>query len=343
MAEVLRNKEADTLIDFFEKIFKEYKFMYVVSDNEPALTSEKLEEFFNTQGVYHQTSVPYCPQSNGQVERRIGMINKKIARFVLEGECVRNAVTKSLNAMNYFASTSFYVTPAQKYFTGTVKWVRSHDFRYSKLILDWRFYKKRPTGRPRERYLNMYQKKKQFGVASTKSHTNLGSLKKALKKAWKEMSMEIVTNACKNESTATTPIKITSQKSTTQTPTTPTSATFIPPQEEIHIISIVPLIEPTSEENTSIENKSLPSESHELISPNTSIEAPIEEPKEEEEEVQFLETPELPPGHSFYNLFSNLILNTKTMELKKANKYIKPLTIPFSLYQIKSVKKLWHT
>uniref|UniRef100_A0AC35TXC8 Integrase catalytic domain-containing protein n=1 Tax=Rhabditophanes sp. KR3021 TaxID=114890 RepID=A0AC35TXC8_9BILA len=79
MAEVLRNKEADTLIDFFEKIFKEYKSMYVVSDNEPALTSEKLEEFFNTQGVYHQTSVPYCPQSNGQVERRIGMIKKKTA------------------------------------------------------------------------------------------------------------------------------------------------------------------------------------------------------------------------------------------------------------------------
>uniref|UniRef100_A0AC35UHS8 Integrase catalytic domain-containing protein n=1 Tax=Rhabditophanes sp. KR3021 TaxID=114890 RepID=A0AC35UHS8_9BILA len=198
MAEVLRNKEADTLIDFFEKIFKEYKFMYVVSDNEPALTSEKLEEFFNTQGVYHQTSVPYCPQSNGQVERRIGMIKKKTARFVLEGECVRNAVTKSLNAMNYFASTSSYATPVQKYFIGTIKWVRSHDFRYSKLILDWRFYKKRPTGRPRERYLNMYQKKKQFGVASTKSHTNLGSLKKALKKAWKEMSMEIVTNACKS-------------------------------------------------------------------------------------------------------------------------------------------------
>uniref|UniRef100_A0AC35TSL0 EGF-like domain-containing protein n=1 Tax=Rhabditophanes sp. KR3021 TaxID=114890 RepID=A0AC35TSL0_9BILA len=125
------------------------------------------------------------------------------------------------------------------------------------------------------------------------------------------------------------------ERTTTKPPTTTLSTTpDIPSKEDLDQMPIFPLIEPASEENTSLESskdRSTPLESEEL--PNTSIQASIEEPPEEEEPIRM----DLPPGYSFYKLFPNLILHTKRTkptELKKTHKYIKPLTIPFSLFQI---------
>ena len=41
----------------------------LVSDNGPQFTSKRFKDFYKSEGMKHVTSAPYCPQSNGVVER----------------------------------------------------------------------------------------------------------------------------------------------------------------------------------------------------------------------------------------------------------------------------------
>uniref|UniRef100_A0A0N5CDT9 CCHC-type domain-containing protein n=1 Tax=Strongyloides papillosus TaxID=174720 RepID=A0A0N5CDT9_STREA len=119
---LLKDKKVESFMNFFNKIFDEYKFMYVVSDNEPCLVSEKLTEYFQGRGVFHISSVPYNPRSNGVAERRIAVAKMRIKKFMLEGVSLKKAVVKAMNSMNYFSCSKEMATPAQIYFTNSKSW-----------------------------------------------------------------------------------------------------------------------------------------------------------------------------------------------------------------------------
>jgi Integrase core domain len=53
------------------------------TDNGTEFVNDGLEEFFTQNGIIHQTTVPYCPESNGKVERDMRTI-KDSARTMLQ-------------------------------------------------------------------------------------------------------------------------------------------------------------------------------------------------------------------------------------------------------------------
>ena len=54
----------------------------LVSDNGPQFTSKMFKDFCKSEGIKHVTSAPYCPQSNGVVERFHRTLKEMLAKIV---------------------------------------------------------------------------------------------------------------------------------------------------------------------------------------------------------------------------------------------------------------------
>ena len=90
----------------------------IISDNGPQFIARDFKEFIRLTGVTHDRTSPYCPQSNGKLERWHGSLKR---------ECVRPAAVSSFDEarrllasyIDYYNNTRLhsalgYVTPADK-------------------------------------------------------------------------------------------------------------------------------------------------------------------------------------------------------------------------------------
>lgn len=56
----------------------------IVSDNASIFKSEEFEEFCLNLGISHRTSAPYHPASNGQAERTVQTVKRKLKTLLDE-------------------------------------------------------------------------------------------------------------------------------------------------------------------------------------------------------------------------------------------------------------------
>lgn len=75
----IKNKEAETVIDAFNKLFMEYgPCINLMTDNGKEFVNGRMAIFLDGLKIAHNKSTPYRPRSNGAVER----VNQKIIKFM---------------------------------------------------------------------------------------------------------------------------------------------------------------------------------------------------------------------------------------------------------------------
>ena len=76
--ELLKSKSETTnlLINFTKMVERQFetKIKSFRTDNAKDFCNNSLKEFFEKEGIRHETSCPYTPQQNGLAERKIGHI-----------------------------------------------------------------------------------------------------------------------------------------------------------------------------------------------------------------------------------------------------------------------------
>uniref|UniRef100_A0A0N5C3I2 Reverse transcriptase domain-containing protein n=2 Tax=Strongyloides papillosus TaxID=174720 RepID=A0A0N5C3I2_STREA len=133
-AQDLPDKSSQSLINFFSPIMDEYPFVILISDGEPALTSNALSEFFSSYEIcFHNdsqpsnsqkiTSVKYRPESNGRIEGRISSLKKKLKKAALLNispsqrlQWAANALNTSLSRTKNTNGEVQFLSPAEKYY-----------------------------------------------------------------------------------------------------------------------------------------------------------------------------------------------------------------------------------
>uniref|UniRef100_A0AC35UI93 Integrase catalytic domain-containing protein n=1 Tax=Rhabditophanes sp. KR3021 TaxID=114890 RepID=A0AC35UI93_9BILA len=133
---ILKSKNQENLINFFTGIFQEHPFTLVISDGEPSLNSEGLNQFFKNSkiGLYQNgkseemgtervTTPKYHPSSNGRIEGRIQDVKTKMQIAKLENKCVSEQLSFALASLNNMPAAWTdeegnlkRSTPAQRYF-----------------------------------------------------------------------------------------------------------------------------------------------------------------------------------------------------------------------------------
>ena len=75
----LKSTTSTKLISHLESIFNQFGIPYrLITDNGPQFISDEFENYLKRRNIEHQTTLPYMPQQNGEVER----FNRTLKRFI---------------------------------------------------------------------------------------------------------------------------------------------------------------------------------------------------------------------------------------------------------------------
>uniref|UniRef100_A0A1X7VSL3 Integrase catalytic domain-containing protein n=1 Tax=Amphimedon queenslandica TaxID=400682 RepID=A0A1X7VSL3_AMPQE len=86
---------ADSTIDKLYIIFATLGLSHtLVSDNYPTFTSEKFKKFCKENGIKHNASAPYHPQTNGLAQCAIQTF--KCSTMIIQGSSIQNCIQKFL-------------------------------------------------------------------------------------------------------------------------------------------------------------------------------------------------------------------------------------------------------
>uniref|UniRef100_A0A0K0EWN7 Integrase catalytic domain-containing protein n=1 Tax=Strongyloides venezuelensis TaxID=75913 RepID=A0A0K0EWN7_STRVS len=117
-AQELPDKSFQSIIKFFSPIIDEYPFVILISDREPALTSDALSEFFSSYKIFK-----YRSESNGWIEGRISSLMKKLKKAALFNipsskklQWTTNALNTSLSRTKNTKGEIQFLSPAEKYY-----------------------------------------------------------------------------------------------------------------------------------------------------------------------------------------------------------------------------------
>ncbi|XP_064653098.1 uncharacterized protein K02A2.6-like [Lineus longissimus] len=110
----LKKTDATRVIRALESVFLTHGIPYSVrSDNGPPFKSREFEAFLDYLDIDHRCSIPYLPQSNGNVERANETLLKIIRIAKLEGKDWRKEVEKFLFDYRTTPHTQTGVSPAR--------------------------------------------------------------------------------------------------------------------------------------------------------------------------------------------------------------------------------------
>nr|XP_034336132.1 uncharacterized protein K02A2.6-like [Crassostrea gigas] len=94
---ILKNTGSTKIIECLEEIFARYGIPDTLrSDNGAQFRSAEFEKFLEEYGINHETSKPYWPQANGEVERQNKTLLKAIRTAHVEGKDWRKELQKFL-------------------------------------------------------------------------------------------------------------------------------------------------------------------------------------------------------------------------------------------------------
>ena len=122
LVEIVRSTSSKVAIPYLDKIFSEYGIPEVVrTDNSPAFSSHKFNEFSKHMGFTHRKVTPYWPRANEEAERFMHTVKKVIKAAVMENKVWKQEMHKFL--WNYRATphTSTKTSPATAFFGSPVK------------------------------------------------------------------------------------------------------------------------------------------------------------------------------------------------------------------------------
>uniref|UniRef100_A0A7M5VG95 Integrase catalytic domain-containing protein n=1 Tax=Clytia hemisphaerica TaxID=252671 RepID=A0A7M5VG95_9CNID len=112
-----KTTDATTAISSLSRTFNLFgNPIYIVSDNGPPFTSQRLKEFLQSRGVSHRKITPLWPQANGEAERFMRPLNKTIRTAHLEGKDIETEVQKYLFAYRNTPHSSTKVSPSEVMF-----------------------------------------------------------------------------------------------------------------------------------------------------------------------------------------------------------------------------------
>ena len=112
-----KSTDATTAIKSLNRTFNLFgNPIYIVSDNGPPFTSQRLKEFLQSRGVKQRKITPLWPQANGEAERFMRPLNKTIRTAHLEGKDIETEVQKFLFAYRNTPHSSTKTTPSEVMF-----------------------------------------------------------------------------------------------------------------------------------------------------------------------------------------------------------------------------------
>ena len=110
---IMKSTTSEKIVDCLDKTFTTHGYPSIlVTDNAPNLTSVKCDEYCDMNGINHQTSIPYWPQGNAEVERFYRTLMKAIRTSCAEGKDWRKEVFKFLLAYRNTPHSSTKTSPA---------------------------------------------------------------------------------------------------------------------------------------------------------------------------------------------------------------------------------------
>lgn len=119
---ILKNTGSTKIIECLEEIFARYGIPDTLrSDNGAQFRSAEFEKFLEEYGINHETSTPYWPQANGEVERQNKTLLKAIRTAHVEGKDWRKELPKFLSAYRNTPHTVTGVAPNKLIFRYPVK------------------------------------------------------------------------------------------------------------------------------------------------------------------------------------------------------------------------------
>eukprot|EP00105_Crassostrea_gigas_P021384 XP_011440495.1 PREDICTED: uncharacterized protein LOC105337466 [Crassostrea gigas] len=119
---ILKNTGSTKIIEYLEEIFARYGIPDTLrSDNGAQFRSAEFEKFLEEYGINHETSTPYWPQANGEVERQNKPLLKAIRTAHFEGKDWRKELPKFLSAYRNTPHTVTGVAPNTLIFRYPVK------------------------------------------------------------------------------------------------------------------------------------------------------------------------------------------------------------------------------
>ena len=112
-----KTTDATTAISSLSRTFNLFgNPIYIVSDNGPPFTSQRLKGFFKSRGVKHRKVTPLWPQANGEAERLMRPLNKAIRTAHVEGKNIESEVQKFLFSYRNTPYSTTKVLPSEVMF-----------------------------------------------------------------------------------------------------------------------------------------------------------------------------------------------------------------------------------
>ena len=119
---ILKNTGTTKIIQCLEETFARYGIPETLrSDNGPQFCSAEFESFLEENGIVHETSTPFWPQANGEVERQNKTLLKAIRAAHAEGKDWRKELPKFLVAYRNTPHTVTGVAPNKLVFKYPIK------------------------------------------------------------------------------------------------------------------------------------------------------------------------------------------------------------------------------
>lgn len=78
----------------------------VRSDRGGEYTAGRLQDFFNSKGILHQTTAPYTPEQNGRAERLNRTLLERVRTLLVESKLDRSLWAEALHTVNYLRNRS---------------------------------------------------------------------------------------------------------------------------------------------------------------------------------------------------------------------------------------------
>ncbi|XP_061190233.1 uncharacterized protein K02A2.6-like [Saccostrea echinata] len=119
---ILKNTGSTKIIECLEETFARYGIPDSLrSDNGAQFRSTEFEKFLEEYNIIHETSTPYWPQANGEVERQNKTLLKALRTAHVEGKDWKKELPKFLSAYRSTPHTVTVVAPNKLIFRYPVK------------------------------------------------------------------------------------------------------------------------------------------------------------------------------------------------------------------------------
>ena len=123
----IKNKKASTVVNAFQ--FQIFPFLLqmpstLLTDNGPEFTSSEFTSFLETYNIKQQFTTPYCPSSNGAVERVNRTVQGLLKSLVSEKQSWDKELPKALHVYNNTVHSELSMSPAAFLLS------RSHDMKH---------------------------------------------------------------------------------------------------------------------------------------------------------------------------------------------------------------------